>query len=160
MNNSLIALSEATRHNTTNTLNPLLASLQVYYVKLQHFHWNLTGRHFLELHEKLEEMYQDAFAKIDETAERIRGMGHFPYHTMKDFIENSEISEQPEIGSETDMIAEVVSDLNTMVAQLRGAIEQLSNSADNYADEGTIDMLIGYIKDFEKQIWMLSAWLN
>ena len=52
-------------------LNTLLAEYHVYYQKLRNFHWNILGRNFFDLHEKFEELYEDARTKIDEIAERI-----------------------------------------------------------------------------------------
>ena len=57
--------------NTAKELNVLLADYHLYYQKLRNFHWNIVGKHFFDLHEKFEEMYDDAKLKVDEIAERI-----------------------------------------------------------------------------------------
>ncbi len=52
-------------------LNTLLADYHIYYQKLRNFHWNVVGKHFFDLHQKFEEMYDDDKIKVDEIAERI-----------------------------------------------------------------------------------------
>ena len=56
---------------TVDELNILLADYHLYYQKLRNFHWNVIGKNFFDLHEKFEEMYDDAKLKIDEIAERV-----------------------------------------------------------------------------------------
>lgn len=157
-----IALSTDARQTTANKLNIYLASLQVFYVKLQHFHWNTKGNNFFDLHEKFEEMYDDTFEKIDVVAERIRMMGQTPLHTMQEFIENSKLSEQLAVPTEAEMVTELASDLNATIDLCRSIVADLEAvPADGeYADEGTIDELVGHIKDHEKSAWMLTSWLG
>ena len=62
---------EKTSH-TVKELNVLLADYHLYYQKLRNFHWNIIGKSFFYLHEKFEEMYDDAKLKVDEIAERKR----------------------------------------------------------------------------------------
>ena len=52
-------------------LNELLADLEVMTVKLQNYHWNVTGKGFFITHEKLEEYYEEMREEIDEIAELI-----------------------------------------------------------------------------------------
>ena len=52
-------------------LNLLLSNLNVFYRKLQNYHWNITGADFFTTHEKLEEYYNSINEQIDEVAEVI-----------------------------------------------------------------------------------------
>lgn len=45
--------------NIIKDLNELLADLNVFYRKLQNYHWNITGKDFFVIHQKLEEYYDD-----------------------------------------------------------------------------------------------------
>ena len=54
-----------------NALQQLLADFQVHYTNLRHLHWFVKGHSFFIMHEKYEELYDDAAEKIDEVAERI-----------------------------------------------------------------------------------------
>ena len=40
--------------NIEKDLNVFLSDLNVFYRKLQNYHWNITGEHFFVLHAKLE----------------------------------------------------------------------------------------------------------
>ena len=57
--------------NVVNALAQLLADFQIHYTNLRNLHWNVRGHGFFIMHEKYEELYDDAAAKIDEIAERI-----------------------------------------------------------------------------------------
>ena len=65
-------------------LNKLLADYQIFYQNLRGLHWNVTGNAFFMLHEKYEELYNEASEVIDEIAERILMIGGQPLHTFGD----------------------------------------------------------------------------
>ena len=77
--------------NLINNLNIYLSDLNVFYRKLQNYHWNIKGKSFFVVHAKLEEYYNEINEQIDEIAEHILILGYQPVGTMKEFIENSSI---------------------------------------------------------------------
>ena len=52
-------------------LNQFLSDLNVFYRKLQNYHWNIIGDDFFTGHSKLEEYYGDVNEQRDETTEHI-----------------------------------------------------------------------------------------
>ena len=76
-----------------NELNELLADLNIFYRKLQNFHWNIQGKEFFVLHAKLEEYYNDVNLQVDEIAEHILMLGKEPLGTMKEYLEVGKIKE-------------------------------------------------------------------
>lgn len=70
--------------DVTKGLNARLSDCQVLYQKLRNDHGNVTGPMFFELHQKLEELYEDAPVKVDELAERILASGGKPVATWND----------------------------------------------------------------------------
>ena len=74
-------------------LNLLLSNLNVFYRKLQNFHWNVTGKDFYTVHEKLEEYYNDINEQIDEVAEHIISKECNVMATMKEYLETAQIKE-------------------------------------------------------------------
>ena len=52
-------------NKTINALNQYLADLNVYYRKVQNYHWNVIGQGFFTVHAKLEEIYDGVNEKID-----------------------------------------------------------------------------------------------
>ena len=57
--------------NILNNLNTFLSDLNVFYRKLQNYHWNIKGKDFFVIHSKLEEYYNEINTEIDELAEHI-----------------------------------------------------------------------------------------
>ena len=73
------------------SLNEFLADLNVFYRKLQNYHWNAQGKDFFRTHEKLEELYNEVNESIDEIAEHILILGGQPLGTLKDYLATSTI---------------------------------------------------------------------
>ena len=74
-------------------LNTFLSDLNVFYRKLQNYHWNIYGKDFFVVHEKLEEYYNEINEQIDEIAEHILMLGGIPLGTMQDYLNNTCIVE-------------------------------------------------------------------
>ena len=74
-------------------LNQLLCDLEVFSVKLQNYHWNVTGKGFFLTHEKLEEYYEEVRKQLDEVAENIIMHGAQPFGSMEDFVKHTQITE-------------------------------------------------------------------
>ncbi|SHH67539.1 Dps family protein [Winogradskyella jejuensis] len=137
-------------------MNVLLADFHMYYQKLRNFHWNISGNNFFTLHNKFEELYNDARVKIDEIAERILTLKYHPISRYSEYLKISNIEEVKTITEAETMIKELKNDQLIIINQIRETIEQ----ADKAADEGTIDLLGAYLREMEKENWMLSAWLE
>ena len=76
-----------------NDLNALLCDLNVFYRKLQNYHWNIKGKFFLVIHGKLEEYYDEINEQVDEIAEHILALGGQPLGTLKDYLQFTKIAE-------------------------------------------------------------------
>ena len=72
--------------NLINNLNIYLSDLNVFYRKLQNYHWNIKGENFFVIHAKLEEYYNEINEQIDEIAEHILTIGGNPLATLKDYL--------------------------------------------------------------------------
>lgn len=140
--------------HTVNELNVLLANYHVYYQKLRNFHWNVSGENFFDLHVKFEELYDDAKLKIDEIAERILTLRFAPLSNLTDYLQKSSIDESASDLSDRAMVDTILEDHGTLLTQLRIVVDK----ADKADDEGTIDLIGGYIRELEKTSWMLDAW--
>jgi len=139
---------------TAKELNILLADYHVYYQKLRNFHWNVVGHNFFDLHNKFEEMYNDAKTKIDEIAERILTLRFQPTSNFSDYLKTSNIKEASENTKDMEMVKKLLEDHGKLLKQMRKVID----TADKADDEGTIDMIGAYIGHIEKISWMLDAW--
>lgn len=137
-------------------LNKFLASYQLHYQKLRNFHWNLKSQDFFVLHDKFEQFYNDANEKIDDIAERILTLRVQPVSQLSEYLKISQIKECPEDLDHTQMVQEVLNDFSTLIKLGRN----ITKAASEAEDEGTIDLLGGYIGDLEKYCWMLSSYLE
>lgn len=137
-------------------LNILLSNFQIYYQNLRGLHWNIRGKRFFDLHVKFEELYNDSQIKIDLIAERILTLGGTPLHTFEDYLLNSKITIGKNISNDEESVALIVSSLTNLLKIERVILIQ-SSEAD---DEGTNAMMSDFIKEQEKTIWMMKAWLE
>ena len=151
---SYLGLDEKKTAKTVKELNILLADFHLYYQKLRNFHWNVIGKSFFDLHEKFEELYDDAKLKVDEIAERILTLRFQPTSNMSDFLKTSNLKESSSDLSDTKMIETLLEDHGVLLEQMRKVIDV----ADKGGDEGTIDLIGAYIRELEKTSWMLDAW--
>jgi len=138
----------------TDGLNGLLADSTVFYQKLRHYHWNVDGRHFFELHEKFEELYTRWAESIDEIAERILTVEGVPLHTLASMLEVATLEEDESIPSGRDMVDGIESDL----AALRDTIIGIIDHAEDAHDRGTANLLDDLLDGIEKDRWMLRSW--
>ena len=141
---------------TVKELNVLLADYQLYYQKLRNYHWNIVGKSFFDLHEKFEEMYDDAKLKIDEIAERILTLRKHPVSNLSDYLKLSNLEESASDINDVTMVNNLLNDHGKLIKQMR----QVVNVADKNGDEGTIDLIGAYIRELEKTSWMLDAWVK
>lgn len=139
---------------TASQLNKLLANYQIYYQNLRNYHWNISGPHFFDLHVKFEELYNEAKLNIDEVAERILTLRQKPMSTLAEYLKHSDIKElSTEVPRE--MVESILSDHRKLIANMREVIQTASDAG----DEGTIDLVGGFLGSVEKKSWMLDAWL-
>jgi starvation-inducible DNA-binding protein len=154
--NNQIGLDTGSSDQMVGKLNVLLSNIQIFYMNVRGFHWNITGKQFFKLHEKFEELYDDLNEKADEIAERILMLEGKPLHSFSEYLKLSEIKEKTNITSDSATVKEVI---DALLVLLKLEREIASFAAEN-GDEGTIDLITGYISGQEKMIWMLNAFMK
>lgn len=151
-----IGLDRKKSKQLATQLNNLLADYQVLYMNTRGFHWNIKGEKFFELHLKFEELYNNFQIKIDEIAERILTLGHTPLHSYTDYLKHSEIKEVKDVENGKESVAFILDAFKVVITNQR-ALLQTSSDAN---DEGTNALMSDYIREQEKLVWMLSAFLE
>lgn len=141
--------------NLEQPLNQFLADLNVFYRKLQNYHWNVQGKDFFRAHEKLEELYNEINTSIDEIAEHILILGGQPLGTIKDYLEVSTITEAENKKVKSD---EVYNDLINDYGTLFKKATDIKEIADNENDYSTSALIDNYILSYGKHLWMLKHW--
>lgn len=156
MKTNILGLPIKETEEISNDLNILLSSFQVYYQNLRGIHWNIRGKRFFDLHVKFEELYNDAQLKIDMIAERVLTIGGRPLHTFEDYMKNNKLKVGKNISVDEEAVHLIVTSLSDLLKIER---DLLAKSADAN-DEGTNSMMSDFIKEQEKTIWMMKAWLE
>ena len=139
--------------NIINKLNVLLADLNVYYRKLQNYHWNIEGKDFFIIHAKLEEYYDEVYEQIDEIAEQILTIGGQPLGRLKDYIEVSGMQEAENKKVKCEEVFEnIIKDMNNLLKE----VKDIKKEADEQNEFSTSAMMDNYISNYSKKLWMLN----
>ena len=135
-------------------LNLLVADMTVFYQKLRHYHWNVKGPQFFQLHEKFEIIYTEVGDVIDELAERIVGLEGVPLQTLASMLDVSSLKEDSENPKPDVMVNRIVEDAEVIIGKLQAAIE----AAEEAADRTSTNLLDGIKDGLEAHLWMLKSW--
>ena len=150
-----IGLTDEQRNGVIDLLNVVVADAYLLIVKTKKYHWDVIGPQFMTLHKVWEEQYQILSEAVDATAERVRQLGGYPVGTLQGFLELATIEEHPgDIPSATLMLERLVGDHETIIRNLRDAIDACS---DDFHDVGTADFLTGLMESHEQMVWMMRS---
>ena len=134
-------------------LNCLLSDLNVFYRKLQNYHWYVYGKDFFVVHEKLEELYNEINEQIDEIAEHILMLGGIPLGTMQDYLNTTCIKEaKNEKIKECQIYENIIKDYET----LNKKVIEIKEKSDNSKQYATSSLMDNYISIYIKHLWMLN----
>lgn len=139
-------------------LAKLLADENVLYIKTKNAHWNIEGEDFYDKHKFFEIQFGQIDELIDAVAERIRSIGHYAPATLKSYLELTHLTEQTSTKNDSQgFIAELLSDHESIIAELRGHIKSF---ADDFQDYGSSDFITGLMETHEKMAWFLRSHLK
>jgi starvation-inducible DNA-binding protein len=137
-------------------LNSYLSSVQIMYMNVRGYHWNIVGKQFFALHAKFEEIYDSLNEMADEIAERILMLDGKPLHSFSEYIKVSSVKERLNLSSAEDTIKALLDD----TAKLLEAEREILALASDNDDDGTASLMSGFIGEQEKMIWMFNALLK
>ncbi|OVZ59118.1 DNA starvation/stationary phase protection protein [Pigmentiphaga sp. NML080357] len=143
--------AEATRE-LSGVLNGILADVFALYLKTKNFHWHMSGPHFRDYHELLDEQSVELFGMTDDIAERVRkiggptikSIGHIA--RLQRVLDNDADFVQP-----LDMLAELREDNKDLASHLREA----HNICDTHRDIATASLIENWIDQAERRTWFL-----
>ncbi len=140
----------------TEDLNLFLANLNVFYRKLQNYHWNIKGEDFFNTHEKLEELYEKINKQIDEIAEHILIIDGEPLGTLKDYLQITQIKEanNEKIFSK-EIFESILKDYSILIENAN----KIKEDADNEKKYATSALMDEYLLDYGKKTWMIRQLL-
>lgn len=139
--------------NILNNLNTFLSDLNVFYRKLQNYHWNIKGKDFFVIHSKLEEYYNEINSEIDKVAEHILTLGGQPLGTLKDYLSTSKIIEAENKKVDSVLVFnEIIKDF-TLLLKCVVEIKELADENNEYKTSALMD---NFIESYSKKLWMLK----
>jgi starvation-inducible DNA-binding protein len=140
------------------SLGKILADEFVLYTKTRKAHWCVTGPDFHSKHLFFEAQYSQLEEMVDDIAERIRSLGHFPPATLKEFLQLTHLTEETrEKNNSEGFIHDLLTDHESILIHLR---ENTNGYANALKDAGTSDYITGLMETHEKMAWMLRAHLE
>lgn len=150
-----IEISNENMKEVATLLNILLADEYLLYTKTRNAHWNIQGNNFSELHKFFKSQYGSLDIIIDDTAERVRALGHFALGSLKNFLKVARLVEQnDDFGDQNHVIQTLLQDHESIICSLRKDITIVS---DEFKDLGTADFMTGLMERHEKMAWMLRS---
>ena len=147
---------ETETKSIVEAINKQIANWNVLYVKLHHYHWFVKGKLFFTLHEKFQELYEEAAVHIDDLAERLLALRGKPAATMRQYLELATIREASGDETADQMVRTIIGDFRIMINDMAKAIRLAEESG----DPNTADMLLNIQTSLEKHVWMLEAYLG
>lgn len=137
-------------------LNKQVATWSVMYTKLHNFHWYVKGPQFFTLHVKFEELYNEATLHMDEIAERLLTLGGKPVATLKEHLEQSDVTEATGKETTDQMVETLVKDFDKIMKSLKKGMDEAAKDEDDMTE----DILNAVYQSIEKHQWMLNAYLG
>lgn len=134
-------------------LKQLLADYHIYYATLRGFHWNVKGSTFFALHEMFESLYKGVSIVIDDIAERLLQLDETPENQIALLAAQAKIVAKGHPESSDKMIEHTLEDMKYLISATRSLLALTDESG----DDATNDLLMGHLKTFEKQVWMLNS---
>ena len=138
-------------------LNIYLANQSVLHTKLHNLHWYVSGEGFFTIHLKLEELYTLMAQDMDAVAELLLSSGFKPVASLKGQLAITTIEELNDEKINSRKAMEIVlSDFKKMKEQA----QTIAILAEENKKQAIVDLMSGYVGQFEKDIWMLGAYLG
>jgi len=131
----------------------VLASSFHFYLKSQFFHWNVTGKDFVQLHDFFGKLYEEVLDSIDSIAEHIRALDDYAPGSFKRFNELSLISDTEIIPSDENMVKILLVDNEKIINQLNKTFDL----ADQNNEQGLADFISSRLDSHKKHAWMLRS---
>lgn len=151
-----IGIEKKDINKSIKNLTIVLSNEMVLYVKTRKFHWNISGKSFMEFHKLFEEHYNNIELTIDEVAERISKLGGEPIGSMGEFLKNATLKESTKNETQEKMLSELLQDHEEIIISLRNMITEME---EEYNDFGTVDFLTAVIRGHESKAWTLRKYL-
>ncbi len=135
-------------------LNQNVSDLQILYVKLHNYHWNVSGPQFLPVHNLTESYYEHVAELYDAVAERILQLGEKPFATVAEYLANAQIKEESQNRfSAEEVLENIAQDFDYLLT----AYKEILAVAEKEKDSTTGNLAADAIDWLEKAVWVLKS---
>lgn len=155
MDNKIVDFNGASK-DISAALSVVLADSYLLYLKTHNFHWNVTGKHFIMLHEMFQIQYEELAIAVDDIAEHIRVLGFLAPGSFSEFSELSSMAEAKGDISANEMVEKLAEGHEIVIASARKALRLAADAGDDVTEGLMADRLAVH----EKTRWMLRAHLG
>jgi starvation-inducible DNA-binding protein len=145
-------LAQDARDEIGKALLPLTADVVALFLKTKNYHWHVSGSHYKEYHELLDEHASQIFAMVDVLAERARKLGQPTLRSAGQVAKITRVdNDDREFVEPHAMLRQLVEDNKDLVSRMRA----LHGTVDDLGDVATASLLEVFIDETERRIWFL-----
>lgn len=149
-------LAQANGHEIAGLLQVRLYALNDLQLALKHVHWNVTGPHFIAVHEMIDPQVETVRGFVDDTAERIATLGGSPSGRTGELVAKRHWEDYP-LGK-----ADSMDHLKELDKVYTGVIEDHREvlAKAGQVDPVTEDLLIAQVGELELFQWFIRSHLE
>lgn len=151
-----MSFSDSDKTIISEALMSVLADHYAFYLKMQGYHWNVTGPDFYPLHKLFGKKYKSLAEDVDEIAERIRALGPKVKASFSEFQKLSSIQDGAVDLKAEDMISDLLKGYEILIQGARKAFK-VAEKAD---DQVTLDLLTSLLSSHEQTVWGFKSTLQ
>jgi starvation-inducible DNA-binding protein len=133
-------------------LTVLLADMFALYAKTKNFHWHVSGPHFRDYHQLLDDQAAQIFGVTDAIAERVRKLGGTTIRSIGHIARIQRVADNNDDRMlPQDMLAEMQHD-NQKIA---GGMRKTHALCDEHGDLASASLMENWIDEAEGRTWFL-----
>ena len=141
----------------TASLHIALANTFVMYFKAHTYHWNVEGSDFTQYHGFLDDLYIELHDAVDPLSERIRVIGQYSPHSLKDLLESSTIEEDSDKPASPRAMFTNLLEANGKVVDSLNKVFELANKNNK---QGIANFIADRLDVHAKHAWFLKSLLK
>jgi starvation-inducible DNA-binding protein len=151
-----IDLSDHIRKGSIALLQARLTDALDLEAQLKQAHWNVKGRHFIQLHELFDKTHGEVEDFVDTLAERITSLGGVADGRVQTTAKNTSLYDY---ALETRAGEDHLKAIAAVLAQFGKAVRANIEDAAKLGDADTSDLFTGISRETDKQLWFVEAHL-
>mgnify|MGYP003339250764 CR=1 FL=1 len=141
----------------TAALHIALANTFVMYFKSHSYHWNVEGADFAQYHGFLDDLYNELHDAVDPLSERIRVIGQYSPHSLKDLLDSATIEEDSDKPSSPREMFTNLQEANNKVVD---SLNKVFDLATKEKKQGIANFIADRLDVHAKHGWFLKSLLK